>query len=310
MLIYSDNKDLAHNFLGNNIESLDDINSTSLEVKSLFDSLIPTRNISSLKLRDEKFWNYLFIVEEANSSQFDILVKLSSRKNKLPDRLVCIAEKGDGFHGFRNRAWSAQKGNIHLSIFFKPQKSFENFHAALLILSAVSIIETIDSLPDLNGEASTKWVNDIIIGNAKIAGVITQTASMGNKITGAVIGIGLNVETKPEIVTDKFTPRAACLKDFTNSSKCNVNFILKELLKNLAKNITQINLGEYRELYEIYCSRSAVIGKQAAIYSDSVDGASEELIISGKVASIKENLELVFENNNQSITKGRLALSE
>ncbi|MCK5592079.1 MAG: hypothetical protein KAI72_09005, partial [Candidatus Pacebacteria bacterium] len=157
---------------------------------------------------------------------------------------------------------------------------------------------------------STKWVNDILIGNSKIAGVITQTASMGNKITGAVIGIGLNVETKPEIVTDKFTPRAACLKDFTNSSKCNVNFILKELLKNLAKNITQINLGEYRELYEIYCSRSAVIGKQAAIYSDSVDGASEELIISGKVASIKENLELVFENSNQSINKGRLALPE
>ena len=65
-----------------------------------------------------------------------------------------------------------------------------------------------------------------------------------------------------------------------------------------------------RKLYEIYCDRSAVIGKEVAIYSDSIDATSEELIFSGKVTSIKENLELVFENNNRSINKGRLALIE
>jgi len=310
MLIYSDSKDLAYNFIGKNIESFGELNSLPVEVNSLSESLFATKNIASFELRDEKFWNYLFFVEKANRSQFDILVELVSRKNELPDRLVCIAEKGDEFHGFRNRDWTARKGNIHLSLFFKPNKSFKNFHAAFLILSAVSIIETIDSLPDLNGAASTKWVNDILINNQKIAGVITQTASMGNRITSAIIGIGLNVETKPEIVTDKFTPQAACLKDFTNSSKCNIKFILKELLKNLAKNITIVNLGNYRQLYKIYCSRSAVIGKQAALYSDSIAGESEELIFSGKVKSIKENLELVFENNNQPINKGRLALPE
>ena len=45
MLIYSDNKDLAHNFLGNNIESPKELNPTPLEVKSLSDSLIPAKNI-------------------------------------------------------------------------------------------------------------------------------------------------------------------------------------------------------------------------------------------------------------------------
>ncbi len=44
--------------------------------------------------------------------------------------------------------------------------------------------------------------------------------SIGNKVSGAMIGLGLNVTTNPVIEKDRFTPKAACLRDFTDSPQC------------------------------------------------------------------------------------------
>ena len=308
MLIFSDNRNLTYKFLGNKVELLSDNIPLPDEIKSLYDVSFSSRKVYKYELRNEKYWNYLFLVKDANKSQFDLLVELNSH-NQLPDRIVCVAEQGSGFHGFRNRTWDAQSGNLHLSLFFIPQSGFKNIHAGLLIASAASIIETIDSIPGLYGMASAKWVNDILINNSKVAGVITQTSSIGNKITGAMIGIGLNVVTNPVIEKDEFTPRASCLKNYTDSSQCNLEFVFNGLLPNLTKNIMMLSVEEYPNLLKTYCDRSAVIGKTVSVYSDPTDGNSEK-IITGKVISINENLELIFEDNTDQIRSGRLVLPE
>lgn len=199
---------------------------------------------------------------------------------------------------------------IYISHFsFKPKNLFENIHAGVLIASAVSIIETIDSIPGLARLASTKWVNDILINDSKVSGIITQTSSIGEKISGAMIGIGLNVMTKPVIEKDRFTPKVACLKDFTDSPQCNIEFILGELLNNFSKNIKMLNKKDYSLLFEKYCGRSIVIGKIADLYSDPFSGSGEK-IYSGKVIGIKENLELIFEDSPTPFRSGRLSLQK
>ena len=307
MIVYSDNINLAYKFLGRNIDLLKDKVDLSENIKPLHDTLFPSEVSYKFMLDDIEYWNYLFLVKDAVKSHFDLLVELNSQSLQLPDGIVCIAETGSGFHGFRKRNWNAQQGNLHISLFFKPKNLFENIHAGVLIASAVSIIETIDSIPGLAGLASTKWVNDILINNSKVSGIITQTSSIGDKISGAMIGIGLNIMTNPVIEKDRFTPNAACLKDFTDSPKCNIEFVLGELLKNLSQNIKMLNEKDYLQLFEKYCSRSAVIGKMADLYSDPFTG-SEEKIHSGKIIGIKQNLELMFENNPTPFRSGRLSL--
>jgi BirA family biotin operon repressor/biotin-[acetyl-CoA-carboxylase] ligase len=307
MLVYSDNSNLAYNFLGRNIEILNDKTELPENIKPLHDNLFPAGSAYNFNLDDLNFWNFLFLVKDAVKSHFDLLVELNSQSLQLPDGIVCVAETGSGFHGFRKRNWSAQQGNLHISLYFKTKNLFENIHAGVLIASAVSIIETIDSIPGLAGLASTKWVNDILINNSKVSGIITQTSSIGNKVSRAMIGIGLNVMTNPFIEKDGFTPKAACLKDFTDSPKCNIEFVLIELLKNLAQNIKMLNNEDYSRLFEKYCSRSAVIGKMAELYSDPHTGSSEK-IYSGKIIGIKQNLELLFENNATPFRSGRLSL--
>jgi len=307
MLIYSENPNLAYKFLGRNIEILNDKTKLPDNIKHLHDTLFPTEASYKFKLDDLEYWNYLFLVKDAVKSHFDLLVELNSQSLQLPDGIVCIAETGSGFHGFRKRNWNAQQGNLHISLYFKPKNLFVNIHAGLLIASAVSIIETIDSIPGLAGLASTKWVNDILINNSKVSGIITQTSSIGNKVSGAMIGLGLNVTTNPVIEKDRFTPKAACLKDFTDSPQCNIEFVLIEVLKNLAQNIKMLNDQDYSQVFEKYCSRSAVIGKMADLYSDPHTGSGEK-IYSGKIIGIKQNLELMFEKNPTPFRSGRLSL--
>ena len=307
MLVFSDNLKLANNFLGGNIEMLNDEAGLNANIKPLHDTLFPAEASYKFIMDDFKFWNYLFLIKDGAKSHFDLLVELNSQSLQLPDGIVCVAETGSGFHGFRKRNWSAQQGNLHISLYFKPKNNFENIHAGVLIASAVSILETIDTIPGLAGLASTKWVNDILINNSKVSGIITQTSSIGNKISGATIGIGLNVMTNPIFEKDRFTPKAACLKDFTDSPQCNIEFVLGKLLKNLARNIKMLNKKDYQKLFQKYCSRSAVIGKMADLYSDPSTGSGEK-ISSGKIIGIRENLELMFVNNQTPFRSGRLSL--
>jgi len=309
MIILSDNHDTAVDFLTNDISDFSNRKSLPIPIEIIEKSLFRELNCKLYKSNDSDYWEYLFLTKHARESQFDVINSLISRNIQLPDKLICLAEKGDGFHGFRNRSWSAEKGNIHLTVFFEPQQTFEHFHAGLLIVAAVSVLQTIDLIPDLNGKAKTKWVNDIIINNSKVSGIITQSFSTGNNISGAVIGIGLNVLTEPKFKKDIFTQSASSLLSYSDVKECNIKFIFNKLLSNLSKNIELLKNDNYNSLLKIYCDRSGVIGKNVEIYSDPINGKIKS-IITGKVIDINENLELIIENYPIPVKSGRLALTD
>jgi hypothetical protein len=141
-------------------------------------------------------WQYAFFVKNAPSSHFDLLVETSQGDFDLPDGILCIAGAGQHFHGQRGRQWTAQEGNIHLSICLAPNKRISQCHSGLPVLSAVSIVQTIDATEDLKGLARIKWVNDVQIQGAKVAGFLVHTHTVQDRVNSIILGIGLNVEKK------------------------------------------------------------------------------------------------------------------
>ncbi len=276
--------------------------STELE-----EQLFQDRKITEIEFSANQNWEKLFFIDHSHGSQFDILTNLLRSDKNIPPNIACVALTGEKFHGFRNRVWQTLEGNIHLSIYFVPQDSFENLHVGLLVLAAVSILETIDSIPNLSDRAKTKWVNDITIDDKKVAGIITQSFSSGNIVNGAVIGIGLNVEAKPTIDGDVFTNEAACLRQFSDSKQSSYSFLLLRLLEVLSQNIKLLNRNDYQVLWHKYITRSAVIGRNVEIFSDPIEG-NPEILANGKVVNINENLELIIEGYSGKINKGRLAI--
>ncbi len=282
--------------------------SDNKEVEKLHANLFHAHSVATCTVDSDQVWKYLFIVKSAPESQYDTLIRLAQAQNQLPDGLLCLAGSGSKLHGFRNRPWASLEGNIHLSAFLGPGQKVDHFGVGFTILSAVSVVETIDSVPGLHGKARIKWVNDILLADAKVSGVLAHTQSQGEIVTGAVLGIGLNVESTPHVERDPFVPRVASLRDFVgNPDKCNQQQVFARLARCLDRNYQLLLSGQYGRLIDSYRRRSLVVGREVSIHPDVGGGVPGELV-SGKVVSIGENLELYLDGVERPVLKGRLVL--
>ncbi len=253
-------------------------------------------------------WNYLFLVEAASHSHFDILVELGRRGSVLPPGILCLAGSGRQFHGFKGRPWSAPPGNLYLAVHLAPQLPIDHAGTAFTVLAAVSVLDAIDDVPALHGRAAIKWVNDVLIDNAKVAGVLAHTQSEGDAITGVVLGIGLNVETTPLVPSTPFVPRAGSLSDFVCEPEgCDQQEVFQRLIKALDSNYSTLVGGDYAVLLDRYRQRSVVVGRYVTLCSEASVG-DEDVIAEGRVTGLSDDLALEIEGHDESFSKGRLIL--
>jgi BirA family biotin operon repressor/biotin-[acetyl-CoA-carboxylase] ligase len=103
---------------------------------------------------------------------------------------VVIAErqrKGRGRH--TERKWFSPMGGIWLSVILAPKISAAQ-STLFPIISAIAVSDTITEKTNLNSRI--KWPNDIVIEGKKVAGILVDLSTEGEKINYAVIGIGIN----------------------------------------------------------------------------------------------------------------------
>jgi len=308
MIIYTDHPDFAEKFYAECRWQEFGLADISPDIASFAEKILPSQSFFQAEAENESFGNYFFLIKHSHRSHYDIITELIQKNTPLPDGLFCLADSGDKFHGLRGRDWSACPGNIHLVAYLTPNQPVDNYGLGFTILSTVSVVQAVDELPDIEKPAMTKWVNDVVIDGAKVCGVLTHTQAEGKKITGAVLGIGLNVETTPEVTPSRFVPRVASLREFaTETANITQAGVLKILLKKLQKNYSLFLGGGYPELIDLYRNRSAIIGEVVEIHPDSPYDRDRE-VITGRVTAIGDNLELTLEGHKTPILKGRLAL--
>lgn len=254
----------------------------------------------------DSFWNYGWFVKHSVQSQFEILTKLSGNGVRLPDRLICVAGSGNHFKGYRNRTWETVPGNLHLTVHFAPNQEIEHFFSGFLMLAAVSVVQTLNNIPGLKGKLAIKWVNDIIIDKAKVAGVLTHTASKGKMVTSALLGIGINVLTVPNVESDDFVPEVTSLHMHLKETP-SLKMVFRKLLDAVQENYTLLLDGEHDQILSAYRHYSAVLGENIKVYSDPVSG-NPQFITSGIVQEITRNLELKFTGQIKSIRSGRVVI--
>ena len=309
MLIITDCKDYTEDIFAFTPQWQNNIGTpNSPIIKKLTKKLFQADNLFSTVKKADPLWQYAFIVNHPPGSQFTSLIEFSRKNHNLPGGILCLARSGDNFKGYRNRSWVSLRGNIHLSVYLKPDQIVDHFHVGFTILSAISVIQALDKISALQHKASIKWVNDIFIEDGKVAGVLTQTQTNGEKVADLFIGIGINVETAPVLKDDLFVKRATSIKSHVNNSEQgSLSSVLKNLLESLSLNYKVLLKGQYNLVLDAYRKRSKVIGEKIIVYSDPHQG-EPKLIHEGKVLSIGENLELYFENKKQPIVRGRIIL--
>jgi BirA family biotin operon repressor/biotin-[acetyl-CoA-carboxylase] ligase len=309
MLVYTDSVDFARTVLGQRPDLWSAPASEPCEdLRSLIGSAYGAKQIRESTVHSGSDWDYLLLVEVAERSHYDLLIELCRAGVRLPDRVLCLAGAGERFHGYKGRAWSAPPGNIYLSAYLRPSCAVDRPATSFTVLAAVSVVDAIDSMPGLENTAGIKWVNDIIIDDAKLGGVLAYTQSVGRTIGGAALGIGVNVETKPDVEPTPFVPRVGALRGAGSKlSEPTQGSFFSALAATLATNYGRLLAGEYEALLERYRERSSVIGRQVTLCAD--EPTSElEVIAQGHVTGIGDGLELMIEGYERPFTKGRLII--
>ncbi len=255
-----------------------------------------------IDIDSELGWHSLIHAEFSIKSQFDILNKMVKNNYNLPDGILCHADSGQNFRGQKNRSWEAKEGNIHLSVFITPDIFPERMNSKFLTMGVTSVIETIDSFPEIKGKAMIKWPNDIFIGQSKVGGILIKCFTSEKRVNAVILGIGLNVEAVPEIIGHKFTAKAGCLKYYSESVE--IKSVFQKLLGSLYTHYQELKDDKWDKLYNLYIERSMIIGKNCAVYT--TDETNPDF--TGKVSGLGNDLELMFENNSHPIRNGRLEI--
>jgi len=311
MIVFTDSINYTEGIFGDTLKwRAFSVENFGTELAPLAQQIFAKKNIHTTTIDSDSVWGCAFVTEFAPQSQFDILADFMRANQKFTDGIICLAGSGENFKGQHQRSWVSIKGNIHLSLCLNPNRAVENFNLGFTILPAVSVIQAIDCCPALENRSAIKWVNDVLIDGAKVAGVLTKTQVQGEQLTAVVLGIGINVEARPEFVPDLVVPRAGCLQGFiAQRDICSPQFILEKLLNRLAANYRRLLAGGYTDLLNFYRHRSAIIGREIIVLSDPVDNEPEQ-IMAGIVERIGDNLELFLQNREVPVIRGRVAFKQ
>jgi BirA family transcriptional regulator, biotin operon repressor / biotin---[acetyl-CoA-carboxylase] ligase len=245
-------------------------------------------------------------LDHAGSSQYAALIARLRAGERLAHGLAVVSGSGTGFQGFHGRSWEAVPGNVHLSLHLAPDRPIERFESVFMALAAVSVLEAIDAAPGLADLAAIRWVNDVLIRDAKVAGVLAHTQTRGATVTAVVLGIGINVETAPLVPPTPFVPRAASLRDFApRPAAVERESVLTMLLAALERNYALLLSEGYGPIVERYRARSLVLGRSVVVSADHPDQRLDP-VARGRVTAIGDGLELHLEGEPKPVWRGRL----
>ena len=111
-----------------------------------------------------------------------------------------ITECQTGGRGRRGRSWESPAGSgIWMSLLLRPE--IKPFDASMLtIVAAMGMKDAIEEIIGAGAgqggiHCKIKWPNDIVLGDRKICGMLTEMSAETDWINYVVIGIGVNVNT-------------------------------------------------------------------------------------------------------------------
>lgn len=103
--------------------------------------------------------------------------------------------RGRGRHG---RSWASPVGNLYASVLLRPACSMRAA-AGLSLVSGLAVVEALQTLGPGLAELKLKWPNDVLLGGAKVAGILLESGGGGREgeADWVVIGSGVNLASAP-----------------------------------------------------------------------------------------------------------------
>jgi len=154
-------------------------------------------------------------------------------KGAVPWTVILAEEQTIGY-GRKGNFWHSPKGGLYFSVIL-PKSQLVDLQT-LTILAAFIVAKIIKE--NFGLEPFIKLPNDVLLGNKKIAGILTENI-VGQKIKCSIMGIGLNtnIDKFPQDLENTATSLKLRLGREVDNKKFLVQIIrgLKEQLKTISE---------------------------------------------------------------------------
>jgi len=107
------------------------------------------------------------------------------------DRVAVVADEQTAGRGRRGRTWDSPAGGIYISVVRRPDRPAGD--APLFTLAGAVAVAR--AARERGIGARIKWPNDVLVDGRKLAGVLVESGTAGDRLAWVVVGVGTNVAT-------------------------------------------------------------------------------------------------------------------
>jgi BirA family biotin operon repressor/biotin-[acetyl-CoA-carboxylase] ligase len=233
-------------------------------------------------------WRTLAVVAETGSTNADLLARAEAGDDI--DGAVLIADHQTAGRGRHGRRWLAPPGaQLALSVALGAAEVPVPGWGWLPLATGVAVADTLAGVAGV--EVGLKWPNDVLVDDAKLAGILAEVASPRPLI---VVGLGLNVTLTAEEAPDPVATSLLML----GSPVADRNVLASRILRELASRVARWRAagGADPELVADYRRYSRTLLTRVRI---SMPGDRE---VVGDVTGIDELGRLCIDTGGQTVT--------
>lgn len=220
------------------------------------------------------------------SSTSDYLKKAAAEDVSIPSGAVVAARRQVKGRGRMGGTWySSREGDLTFSFLWKGRFSLEK--AGTLPIACAMAVGDFLALPEYGIATKCKWPNDVMAGDAKICGILTEGGLGAGEGLALVVGIGVNLRAVPE--RDGLVGRATISMEDLVGRVGDAEDLLPKLLLCLESRLSLWGTEGFAALRSGYAHRLWGVGRPVAVKSASG-------VARGVIAGVGDNGELVFRN--------------
>jgi BirA family biotin operon repressor/biotin-[acetyl-CoA-carboxylase] ligase len=227
-------------------------------------------------LRGARFGEVTWVAETGSTND-----DLAAAARRGAPEQVLVTDLQTAGRGRRGRVWDAPSGSsVLMSILVRGRDIEDGFWSVGAI--ALAAAETIQGL--VEGVTCTlKWPNDVMLGEAKVAGVLAQLAD-----DATIVGIGINVNWPP-VLPPEFDGRATAVNHHRpgHAEVDRAGFVIQVLRR------AEAHLGsDAASLRSAWTARCSTLGRQVRLELDGDRGA-----IVGQAVDVDPTGALIIDRN-------------
>lgn len=149
--------------------------------------------LAAALVRDSRLWRRLEVVEDVGSTNAELR---AAAAEGAPEGSVLVAEYQGAGRGRLDRVWtSPPRAGITVSFLLRPDVPVSR-RGWLTLLTGIALAEAVGELTGVR--TTLKWPNDLLaLDGRKLAGILAEAVAEAGR-SAVVIGVGLNVSTRPD----------------------------------------------------------------------------------------------------------------